>query len=36
MRKIEVLGSGCNNCMRLEQHAREAIRMANIAPMLGG
>ena len=27
---IEVLGHGCDNCKRLEQHAREAIAMAGI------
>jgi small redox-active disulfide protein 2 len=27
---IEVLGHGCDNCQRLEQHAREAIAMAGI------
>ena len=25
MTKIEVLGSGCNNCIRLEKNAREAV-----------
>lgn len=25
MRRIEVLGSGCNNCKRVEANAREAI-----------
>ena len=30
MRKIEVLGSGCNNCIRLEKNAREAIALAGI------
>jgi small redox-active disulfide protein 2 len=28
--KIEVLGSGCANCQKLEQHAREAVAMAGI------
>jgi small redox-active disulfide protein 2 len=27
---IEVLGHGCDNCKRLEQHAREAIVMAGV------
>ena len=27
---IEVLGHGCDNCKRLEQHAREAIAMAGV------
>ena len=30
MTKIEVLGPGCNNCMRLEKNAREAVAMAGI------
>jgi len=25
MKKIEVLGSGCSNCIRLEKNAREAV-----------
>ena len=28
MRVIEVLGPGCNNCMRLEKNTREAVAMA--------
>jgi small redox-active disulfide protein 2 len=28
--KIEVLGPGCNNCVRLEQHAREAVAIAGV------
>ena len=28
--KIEVLGSGCANCVRLERNTREALRMAGI------
>jgi small redox-active disulfide protein 2 len=27
---IEVLGPGCDNCKRLEQHAREAVVMAGV------
>jgi small redox-active disulfide protein 2 len=27
---IEVLGHGCDNCKRLEEHAREAIVMAGV------
>jgi small redox-active disulfide protein 2 len=27
---IEVLGPGCNNCMRLEANAREAVAQAGI------
>ena len=27
---IEVLGSGCDNCKRLEQNAREAAGMAGV------
>jgi small redox-active disulfide protein 2 len=27
---IEVLGHGCANCQRLEEHAREAVGMAGI------
>jgi small redox-active disulfide protein 2 len=30
MRKIEVLGSGCPNCQRLEANAREAVTMAGV------
>ena len=30
MKKIEVLGSGCSNCIRLEKNTREAIAMAGI------
>lgn len=30
MTKIEILGSGCNNCVRLEKHAREAVALAGI------
>lgn len=30
MKKIEVLGPGCANCQRLEQNAREAVRIAGI------
>jgi small redox-active disulfide protein 2 len=30
MKKIEVLGPGCNNCMRLEANAREAVTMAGV------
>lgn len=30
MKKIEVLGPGCNNCQRLEANAREAVAMAGI------
>jgi small redox-active disulfide protein 2 len=30
MKKIEVLGPGCNNCVRLEKNAREAVAMAGI------
>ena len=30
MKKIEVLGPGCNNCMRLEKNTREAVAMAGI------
>jgi small redox-active disulfide protein 2 len=30
MRTIEVLGSGCANCNRLEANAREAITLAGI------
>jgi len=30
MKKIEVLGTGCSNCIRLEKNTREAIAMAGI------
>ncbi len=30
MRKIEVLGPGCANCVRLEANAREAVAMAGV------
>jgi small redox-active disulfide protein 2 len=30
MRSIEVLGSGCPNCQRLEANAREAVAMAGV------
>jgi small redox-active disulfide protein 2 len=30
MRKIEVLGPGCANCVRLEANAREAVVMAGV------
>jgi small redox-active disulfide protein 2 len=30
MTKIEVLGSGCANCKRLEQNAHEAVGMAGV------
>ncbi len=30
MKKIEVLGPGCNNCARLEKNTREAIAMAGV------
>jgi small redox-active disulfide protein 2 len=30
MRTIEVLGSGCANCNRLEANAREAVIMAGV------
>ena len=30
MTKIEILGSGCSNCVRLEKHAREAVALAGI------
>ena len=32
MKKIEVLGSGCANCKRLEANAREAVEMAASKP----
>ncbi len=30
MKKIEVLGSGCPNCKKLEANAREAVVMAGV------
>jgi small redox-active disulfide protein 2 len=30
MVKIEILGSGCANCIRLEANARQAVAMAGI------
>ena len=30
MKRIEVLGPGCNNCVRLEKNAREAVAMTGI------
>jgi small redox-active disulfide protein 2 len=30
MKTIEVLGPGCNNCIRLEKNAREAVAMAGV------
>jgi small redox-active disulfide protein 2 len=30
MKKIEVLGPGCNNCVRLEANAREALTLAGV------
>ena len=30
MKKIEVLGPGCNNCQRLEANTHEAVTMAGI------
>ncbi len=30
MVKIEVLGSGCANCQKLEENAREAVAMAGV------
>jgi small redox-active disulfide protein 2 len=30
MKKIEVLGPGCNNCVRLEANAREAVAIAGV------
>ena len=30
MKTIEVLGSGCANCNRLEANAREAVMMAGV------
>ena len=30
MKKIEVLGPGCSNCVRLEKNAREAVARAGI------
>lgn len=31
MKIIEVLGSGCANCQRVEANAREAVEMAGVA-----
>ncbi len=30
MKKIEVLGPGCNNCKRLEVNAREAVALSGV------
>ncbi len=30
MRKIEVLGPGCDNCKMLEKNAREAVMMSGV------
>ena len=30
MRTIELLGPGCNNCIRLEKNAREAVPLAGV------
>ena len=30
MKKIEVLGPGCANCMRLEKNTREAVLLAGV------
>ena len=30
MKKIEVLGPGCNNCVRLEANVREAVAMSGV------
>lgn len=30
MKKIEVLGPGCANCVRLEANARQAVAMAGV------
>ena len=30
MKKFEVIGPGCNNCVRLEKNAREAVALAGI------
>lgn len=30
MKKIEVLGTGCSNCIRLEKNAREALAMTGV------
>ncbi|MEX2183800.1 MAG: thioredoxin family protein [Chloroflexota bacterium] len=30
MKKIEILGPGCNNCQRLEANAREAVASAGV------
>jgi small redox-active disulfide protein 2 len=34
MKTIEVLGSGCNNCKRVEANAREAVAMAGIEAVI--
>ena len=36
MVKIEVLGSGCANCQKLEKNAREAVGMAGVFGLLSG
>jgi small redox-active disulfide protein 2 len=30
VKKIEVLGSGCSNCVKLAENAREAVAMAGV------
>ena len=30
MKKIEVLGPGCNNCVRLEKNAHDAVARAGV------
>jgi small redox-active disulfide protein 2 len=35
MRSIEILGSGCPNCRRLEANAREAVAMAGVEAEFG-
>ncbi|MGA3056449.1 MAG: thioredoxin family protein [Candidatus Limnocylindrales bacterium] len=30
MKKIEVLGPGCSNCVKLAENAREAVAMAGV------
>jgi small redox-active disulfide protein 2 len=30
MKKIEVLGPGCSNCLRLEKNARDAVMMSGV------
>ena len=30
MKKIEVLGPGCNNCVRLEKNARDAVAATGV------